>query len=78
MRLEPKRAGVHGRIDTGRRPPRGFVPTAMDLAVMAPAQRYCELIAYLSTERGMLGEAQMMGICGPAAANQTRLFGHQL
>ena len=45
---------------------------------MAPAQRHRELVAHLATERGMLGEAQMMGICGPAAANQTRLFGHQL
>ena len=45
---------------------------------MAPAQRYRELVTYFSTERGMLCEAQMMGICGPPAANQTRQFGDKL
>ncbi len=44
---------------------------------MAPAQRYGELIADLAAERAVLREAQMMGIRGPAAANQTRLFGDE-
>ena len=45
--------------------------------MMAPAQRHGELIADLAAERAMLREAQMMGVCRPAPANQTRLFGHE-
>jgi hypothetical protein len=46
--------------------------------MMAAAQRHDELIADLAAERAVLREAQMMGIRGPAAANQARLFGHEL
>ena len=45
--------------------------------MMAAAQRHGELIADLAPECAVLREAQMMGICRPAAANQTRLFGHE-
>ena len=78
MRLQPQRAGGDGRIDTGLLPPSGFIATAMDLAVVAPAQRHGELIAHFSPERAVLREPQMMGIGGPAAANQARLFGDEL
>ena len=47
----------------------------MDLAMMAAAERDRELIADLAAQRPMLGEAQMMGIGRPAAANQTGLLG---
>ena len=50
----------------------------MDFAMMAAAQRHDELIADLAAEGAALREAQMMGICRPAAANQARLFGHEL
>ena len=69
MGLQPQRAGSDGRIDTGLFPPRGFIATAMDLAVVAPAQRHGELIAHFSPERAVLREPQMMGIGGPAAAD---------
>jgi hypothetical protein len=49
----------------------------MRLAMMASAQGHGELIADLSAERAMLREAQMVCICGPARANQTRLFGNK-
>ena len=62
MRLQPQRAGGDGRIDTGLFPPCGFIATAMDLTVMAPAQRHGELIADFAPERAVLREAQMMGI----------------
>jgi hypothetical protein len=58
-------------------PPCGFIATAMGLAMMAPAQRHRELIADLSAERAMLREAQMVCVCGPARANQKRLFGRE-
>ena len=48
MGLQPQRAGGDGRINAGILPPCGFIATAMGLAVMAPAQRYGELIAGLA------------------------------
>ena len=62
MRFQPQRAGSDGRIDASLFPPCGFIATAMDLAMMAPAQRHGELIADLAAERAVLREAQMMGI----------------
>ncbi len=46
--------------------------------MMAAAQRYDEFVADLAPECAVLREPQMMGIGGPAAANQARLFGHEL
>jgi hypothetical protein len=48
MHLHPKRAGRDGRINAGIFPQCGFIATAMDLAMMAPAQRHGELIADLA------------------------------
>ena len=62
MRLQPQRAGNDIRVDTGLLPPRGFIATAMDLPMMAPAQRHGELIADLASERAVLREAKVMGI----------------
>ena len=77
MRLQPQRAGGDGRIDTGLLPPSGFITRAMDLTVVAPAQRYGELIAHFSPERAVLREAQVMGIGGSAPADQAGLFNHE-
>ena len=77
MRFEPERAGGGGRIKAGLLPPYRFVVAAMDFAMMAAAERHGELIAGLSTERLLLGKAQMMRIGGRTAANQTRLLGHE-
>jgi hypothetical protein len=77
MHLQPQRAGSEGRINASSFPPRGFIARAMDLAMMAAAQRHGELIADLAANRAVLREAQMMGICRPAPANQTRLFGYE-
>ena len=62
VRLQPERAGSDSRINAGIFPPCGFIATAMDLAMMAAAQRHGELIADLATECAVLREAQMMGI----------------
>ncbi|MGO9330028.1 MAG: hypothetical protein ACLQJ0_18165 [Steroidobacteraceae bacterium] len=78
MCLNPKRPGGAEGVDPGFAPPDGFITGSVHLAMTAAAQRYRELVTYFSTERGMLCEAQMMGICWPASANQTRLFGHEL
>lgn len=50
---------------------------AMKLAVMAAAQRHCELIADLAAERPALGKAQMMGVAGSTTADQTSLLRHK-
>ena len=50
----------------------------MGLAVMAAAQRHGELVAHLAAQSTVLREAQMVGVCRPAPANQARLFSHEL
>jgi hypothetical protein len=62
MRLEPQRAGRHGRIYSYLQPPGGFVATAMYFAMVPATQRDDKLIADLSTECPGLGEAQMMSV----------------
>jgi hypothetical protein len=49
----------------------------MDLAVVPSAQRHSELIAYLTAERAVLCEAQMMRVRRLTAANQTWLFDYE-
>ena len=78
MGLQPQRAGSDGWIDANFFPPCGFIARAMGLAMMTPAQRHGELITDFAAERAVLGKAQMMGVCRPAATNQARLFGHEL
>src|SRR5580704_4475274 len=56
-------------------PPRGFIPTAMHLAMVPSAQRHGKLIADLATESPSLGKAQMMRIRRAAPADETRLLG---
>jgi hypothetical protein len=76
MRLQPKRAGLDGRIRSGLPPPLCFVPAAVQLAMMAPTQRDRELITNFAPEGSMLRKSQVMGIRRPSSANQAWLFGH--
>jgi hypothetical protein len=73
MRLQPQRASSDGRINASIFPPCGFIATAMDLPMMAAAERYREFVAYLSAKCAALSEAQMMGIRRCTAANQAWL-----
>ena len=63
---ERSRAGAFLTIERVPRrsdlPPRGFIPTAMHLAMVPSAQRHGKLIADLATESPSLGNAQMMRI----------------
>ena len=45
---------------------------------MGSAQRYGEIIADLKSHCPRLSEAQMVGVSGASAADQTRLRGHKL
>jgi len=49
---------------------------AMNLAVVAPAQRDRELITDLAPEGRVLCKPQMVGIARLPATDQTRLLGH--
>ena len=65
-------------VNAGIFPPCGLIAGAMDLAMMAPAQRHGELITDLAAQRAVLREAQVVGVCRPAPTNQARLFGYEL
>src|SRR6516164_3182291 len=71
---EPKRAGGPSWIEAQFLPPCGFITVTMNLAMMAPAQRNCELVADLAAERMILRKAQMMGIAWLPRADQTGLL----
>jgi hypothetical protein len=49
----------------------------MDLATMTAAERHCEFIAHLSTQRLMLRKAQTVRIGGCATTNRTWPFGDE-
>ena len=73
MRFEPERAGSGGGNNASLFPPCRLVDTAMDLAMMAAAERHGELIADLATQRAWLGKPKMVRVGGRATANQTGL-----
>ena len=54
-----------------------LVPTAMQLAMMAAAKRHCVFVADLATECLTLRQSANDEDRGSAAANQTRLLGHE-
>ena len=49
----------------------------MKLAVMTTTERHGELVADLAAERPALGKAQVMGVGGFTAADQTSLLRHK-
>lgn len=77
MRFQPEHAGADGGIDPGLFPPTRFVAKAVQLAMVAAAERHGELIADLAPQRAALCEPQMMGVDRFAAADQARLFGDE-
>jgi hypothetical protein len=74
MRFEPKRTGSGAGINAGLFPPCRLVATAVDLAMMAAAERHRKLIADLATQRAWLGKPKMVRVRGRATANQARLL----
>src|SRR5205814_1434633 len=63
------------RVDAGVLPPGRLVADVVHQPVMDAAERHCELVADLAPERARLHVAQMMGVGGPAAADEARLLG---
>ena len=76
MASQPQRASRIGGVDTSISPPCGFVAALVHLAMVPAAEWNRELIADLAAECSALREAQVMGIAGLAATNQTRLLGY--
>src|SRR5580704_4698638 len=76
MCLQPKHASSAGRIDTCLVPPNRFIPAAMHLTMMSPAQRNRKLVADFPAQRRRLGKTEMMGIDGSTAAHQAWLLGY--
>ena len=74
MRSEPEHTGSRTGINAGLFPPCRLVATAMDLAMMAAAERHNKLIADLATERPWLGKAKMVRVGGRTTANQAGLL----
>jgi hypothetical protein len=58
-------------------PPCNFIAGLVQLPVMATAERYCKLVADLNAECPRVGKAQMMGVAGLPAADNTRLRGDE-
>jgi hypothetical protein len=75
VRLLPEPAGNFDRVDASLPPPVALVAQAMHRPVMPATERDRELIADLAAERARLGEAQVVGIRGLAAAHETCLLG---
>jgi hypothetical protein len=61
------------RVDRVLRPPRHFVCTQVEFAVMNAAERHGELVADLAPERGRLGEPKMMRIGRLSPTHEARL-----
>ena len=74
VRLQPLRdEAVHGRKKARIDPTvHCLARCAMDLAMMAAAERHNKLIADLATESALLREAQMMGILSACAHKSDR------
>jgi hypothetical protein len=73
--LAPELTGDLDGVDAGRLPPGLLVAGAMDRAVMRAAERDGEFIADLAAKGTGLGEPEVVGIRGLAAAHETRLLG---
>jgi hypothetical protein len=76
MRLQPKDASRGRRFNAGLLPPRGFIPAAMDLAMMTPTEGHSELVTDLAAQYRRLGKSQMVRIGWPTTADQARLLGN--
>ena len=78
MCLQPKHASSGGCINAALVPPDGFIPAAMHLTVMSPAQRNSKFIADLTAKRRGLRKAQVVGIGRTTTAHQTRCLATDL
>jgi hypothetical protein len=62
MTSHPEGASNNHRINPSIPPPFGFIPTAVNFAMMPPTQRNRELIAGLAPQRPGLRKSQVMRV----------------
>ncbi len=74
MRFKPECAGRDRRIDSYVPPPRDFIAAVMDLAMVSATQWNGELIADFTAESATLCKSEVVGICGAATTNETRVL----
>src|SRR5262245_22073982 len=75
--LLPKAKRDRNRIDIELIPPRPFVASSVELAMMNAAQRHCELIRYPTPESARLRKPDVMGLARLATAHRARLTGNK-
>jgi hypothetical protein len=75
--LEPEVTGHGTGINTDGLPPLRLIALAVNLTMVAAAERHGELIADLAAEGAALGEAKVVWIAGHTAADQARLLGNE-
>jgi len=73
MGVEPQLARCDGWIDVQFTPPGGFIPAAVQFAMMAATQRHRELITDFAAKGHRLGETQVMSIAGGATTDEAGL-----
>ena len=78
MRLPPKCRRREQGINTELLPPKPFVTSSVELAMVRTAQRDREFVAYLARQDGDLCELQMVRIRGAARADEAGLSGDEL
>ena len=64
MGFEPERPSGDSRIVPGFSPPRGFIATAVELAMVTAAKWDRKLVAHLAPKRARLGESEVVGVGG--------------
>ena len=77
MRLGPQLRGYREWIHAETPPPLCFIATAMNSAVVNPAERNRELVAHLPPERRLLGRPNMMRIRGLPRTDKAGLPGNE-
>ena len=73
MRLLPELSREWHCVNIERFPPDDFTTGVVQLAMMTTAERHCEFITDLKTDRSRLGKAQMMWIGWLPPTDQARL-----
>jgi hypothetical protein len=77
-RVLPEPQRHWNRIDVELLPPRGLVTTAMELAVMEPADRHGKLVTDSVSKRSRLRKREVMRIRWRSPAHKARLPRHEL
>ncbi len=65
-------------IETQLLPPYAFVSVSVELAMVNPAKRHGEFVAYFKSHSALLRELKMMRIRRAAAAGEAGLGAHEL